>query len=143
MFPDDHHRHREVNVHHHKSKTAIAIVKSMQMNTITQTGEYEIKWLEINLGSIILRYFAPPYKLYVTLKEDEDVVNTCRLHKRLKLPILDMSSKVSQLNPEAKTTIMEGNTLGPLSWGTIGTSEEPHAVQIWLRNTLVVQNYLM
>ncbi|KAG8390671.1 hypothetical protein BUALT_Bualt01G0107900 [Buddleja alternifolia] len=48
------------------------------------------KWPEMNLGCIQLRYFAPPYKLYVTLKEDEDVLNMCQLHKRLKLPIVDM-----------------------------------------------------
>ncbi|KAG8363004.1 hypothetical protein BUALT_BualtUnG0015200 [Buddleja alternifolia] len=92
----------------------------MQTDTTAQTGEFQIlgicayndeldvisifkgttlmdvfivlarKWLEMNLGCIQLQYFAPPYKLYATSKEDEDILNMCPLHKRLKLPNVDM-----------------------------------------------------
>ncbi|KAG8376261.1 hypothetical protein BUALT_Bualt09G0044800 [Buddleja alternifolia] len=76
---------------------------AMQMDTTAQTGEFlilgicayndELDVISIFKGTTLMDvslYFAPPYKLYVTLKEDEDVLNMCRLHKRLKLPIIDM-----------------------------------------------------
>ncbi|XP_073137997.1 uncharacterized protein [Henckelia pumila] len=62
------------------------------------------KYEEIAPENMILQYLAPHRKLYVTLKEDDDVRNMTHLHTAMRLTIINMRA--------VKKDHMEGNNLG-------------------------------